>query len=379
MKLSCHITYFICCILCLSKSFAQEIYPRDSSSTRFKPNNPIYSTIGINGFHENDVLHVISENADDNYTGGFHFRLSSNWSGLNIPVPFIRKDSIWQQFHNIGVGTVAFTPQDIARRTVITDDRPYSSFQFLSYSIRTVPKNLNSIVDLEIHIGEMGGDFARDFQIKSHSEHWFGSTRPVPQGWPNQIANGGALGYNFHASYYRYLFEYYDGQHNWFDNRYKSDRDFKPFYLAALADVNLGNVNSNAALGLQIGLLSYNSFFGFNNAIDLVPMVHAEADKKWYNHISASLILTPRIRYVFHNAHLTGKYLAQESIYTVDTDQLNLILLEYDATLSLSIPLHDSFFINGGYGLSGRSKEFSYQNKDLHNWGSVQLGLNYIL
>lgn len=365
---------FVVTRLCICT--AQINQPTEENKS-WKPSAPLYTTFGLNLFHENDFVHFLSKNEDDNYTGGFHIRLSTNWDSLRVPIPFVKRNNIWQQFHNIGVASTAFTPQNLAVADVILDDRPYASFQYFSYSVKTVTKDINSIIDLEISVGEIGGNLAGDFQTRSHRDGWFGSTRPIPQGWANQIANGGAWSFNFHAGYQKFLFEYYSGKARWLDNQYRPDKAFKPVFLAAVTDFNAGNVVTNASAGLQIGVLNYNSTFGFNNSVDIVAISNAGQLKKWYQNISTSLVLTPRFRYVFHNAYLTGRHLNRESIHTVTTDQLIRGLFEYDALLNVGIPTFKKWLINAAYGISGRSKEFDFQNKDFHHWGGLYLGINY--
>jgi hypothetical protein len=304
-------------------------------------------------------------------------RLNTNINALTIPLPFLRKEKIAQQYHSIGVAHTVFTPQELERSDIIVNDRPYASFQFISYGIMTLLDDINSIVNLELNVGAMGKNFSRDFQTKIHREGWFGSTRPVPNGWHHQIANGGAFGINLHTGYQRYLYEYYKGKSKWGDNEYDVTKRFIPLYAAAVSELNVGNVLTNAAVGLQLGLLNYNSIFGTHNPMDLIAVDGGQEEKSW--RFNTSITLTPRLRYAFHNAYLTGELLATESVTAVPQDKLCHVLFEYDAVAAFGARFKNKVEVRASYGMSGRSKEFSYQNKDFHHWGQVSLGLNYIL
>ena len=92
------------------------------------------------------------------------------------------------------LGTLAYTPDDLADTQPIYDDRPYSSLIYLSNKrVRADDKNALAV---EVLLGIIGTNLSRDVQTALHSlsRRITGNDVPVePKGWSHQISNGGEL------------------------------------------------------------------------------------------------------------------------------------------------------------------------------------------
>jgi hypothetical protein len=92
------------------------------------------------------------------------------------------------------LGSVTYTPEDLSRSDPIFDDRPYASLLYLSNK-RVVAEG-DRAVAVDFQAGLLGTALAGDFQDQVHQ--WWrdltDSSEPVaPQGWHNQISDGGEL------------------------------------------------------------------------------------------------------------------------------------------------------------------------------------------
>ncbi|MBL0341253.1 MAG: DUF2219 family protein [Bacteroidetes bacterium] len=165
---------------------------------------------GVEGYQanltiENDILGY--RNEDENYTGGIKLEVLT--PGLKckylVVFPFRNKADLNLQRYSFG-GT-GYTPRTLEFSEVQYDDRPYASLVFLSFGNISFFKKLN-FLQSDIYVGFMGLDGPGNVQSYIHENHWFGTTRPVPQGWHNQIADSlNAFVVNYNISSYKMLFK----------------------------------------------------------------------------------------------------------------------------------------------------------------------------
>jgi hypothetical protein len=149
---------------------------------------------------ENDAL----VGRDRDYTSGMKISWTSRWipagetssddqdkkgflSSFLDMLPFFNKPGD-QRALSILVGQSIYTPEDLERRDLILDDRPYAGYTYLGVGIhRTTPKIMDSI---ELDIGIVGPhSYAEDVQEQLHQ--WIGSEEP--RGWENQLQDEFAL------------------------------------------------------------------------------------------------------------------------------------------------------------------------------------------
>ncbi|OGP96170.1 MAG: hypothetical protein A2157_20225 [Deltaproteobacteria bacterium RBG_16_47_11] len=151
-------------------------------------------------YFENDSL----ARTDRDYTSGMKLSWTSRW----IPVretesddqdkkgcvsstldmfPFFNKPGDRRAL-SISIGQSIYTPEDLKRRDLILDDRPYAGYTYLGLAVhRTAPKIMDTI---ELDIGIVGPhSYAEDVQERFHK--WIDS--PETKGWENQLKDEFAL------------------------------------------------------------------------------------------------------------------------------------------------------------------------------------------
>ncbi len=166
------------------------------STTEGAVSNPWTSTF----YFENDLF----TGTDSNYTNGIKFSLiSPNLStdapdgklprkvlGLIHQIPFIEKSQP-KYTHKVefAFGQNMFTPADIGRYDLITDDRPYAGWTYASTSYhRTNGKDntMHFMDTVEMQVGVIGPlSFAKEAQKFIHNLR----DLQKPNGWKHQLEN----------------------------------------------------------------------------------------------------------------------------------------------------------------------------------------------
>jgi len=143
---------------------------------------------------ENDAL----LRRDRDYTSGMKISWTSGWipageissddqdrkgllSSFLDMLPFFNKPGDRRAL-SILIGQSIYTPEDLQRRDLILDDRPYAGYSYLGVGVhRTTPKTMDSI---ELDLGIVGPhSYAENVQEQIHE--WIDSTEP--KGWKNQL------------------------------------------------------------------------------------------------------------------------------------------------------------------------------------------------
>lgn len=151
-------------------------------------------------FFENDVL----VGRDRDYTSGMKLSWTSHWipaleeesndqekkgflaSSLDM-LPFFNKSGDRRAL-SVLIGQSIYTPENIRRRDLILDDRPYAGYTYLGLAVhRTAGEKMDTI---ELDIGIVGPhSYAEDVQERVHK--WIDSKEP--RGWRNQLKDEFAL------------------------------------------------------------------------------------------------------------------------------------------------------------------------------------------
>lgn len=172
-----------------------------SSATQAEELNPS-KDFGI-GIYVDQDLFIPFTNEDRDYTMGV--ALEFFWAkerGLYLLDGLVRSAGEWLGIdrsdrdivYSFKLGTLAYTPDDLADTQPIYDDRPYSSLIYLSN--KRVRADSEDALAAEVSIGVLGTSLAGEFQSAFHS--WYrdfdNSDEPVePMGWDHQISSGGEL------------------------------------------------------------------------------------------------------------------------------------------------------------------------------------------
>jgi len=311
--------------------------------------------LGVRLYTENDFLSPLAPNKDDNYTGGLKVEIVTNLAGKffqNKILNPMRWVPVQQSF---AFSVTIFTPTDLRSSDILVNERPYASYR--SWNIGAGFMKENNRINYELAIGSMGTPLGGKVQRKIHRDGWFGSTRPVPQGWDYQIANGGSLAINVKVQFEHKLFHCAGKTNN-----------FKWLSASWIHETNVGQFMINYSQGVRLFLFNVNHEIPFDE--DTPSIVQLDGGKTKKKNFSFFCFLTPRLKAMFHNSTLTGQLLSRESVHVLPPTDVNKGLLEFDAGAQLQV-----YCLRLGYFLYGRSREYKSEEKSFHHWGGLYLGV----
>lgn len=157
---------------------------------------------------DNDTLLLNSaRNEDRNYTMGLAFHWSGRWvheKGLTKPLEWMNSllpsalmevEAGSTTTHSLRFGNVAFTPDRLNTPRPLRFDRPYSSLLSFDVSKQWIAPDLQHARTTELSIGYLGLSISKRFQRWLHKKMQDSPDEPPfpPEGWHNQISNGGEL------------------------------------------------------------------------------------------------------------------------------------------------------------------------------------------
>jgi len=192
---------------------------------------------------------IPARNEDRDYTMGFALELfwekipeeidyldkAITWLDKNVTGDLLAK-SISPTMRSIVLGSVNFTPDDLASSAPLADDRPYASLLFVSGKQVFESSDKKWVTGSELQVGLLGLGIARSIQTKMHgyTRSLTGEDTPVdPKGWSHQISDGGELTFKYRQSF---------GQ-EWVNE--------DAYDVVWMTDASVG-YQTNASLGLQL-------------------------------------------------------------------------------------------------------------------------------
>ncbi len=335
-------------------------------------------------------------NQDRNYTMGVFLGVESVQSEKNYwGIPLLRKGidylagiKKWQKknINNIKfVSTMEFylagyTPLEIDNLLPVKNDRPFASiagFSSIRTNIISEDDNEKYALTSQFCLAMLGTKAPGDVQSYIHENHWFGSTRPLPTGWPNQISNGGELTGLYTVQFMKPLrlhkIEFIDSLNEKFINT-----NYFTAQTNYFTELSLGYY-TNAALGLnhRVGFFnqpwwSNQNYFstttglGEDNGENIVN--NFKKKHKWRYFFSTRAAL----RFIAYNELLQGGF--RESDFTLKRNEIRRVMIEY--ALGLTVQYRNttiSFF-----PLIGRTSEHRLATKRNHIWGNITLSQTFI-
>jgi hypothetical protein len=311
---------------------------------------------------ENDFLGI--NNKDENYTGAV--KLEVQFPNPKKIIPQLRfKDSASTNIFRIGIGGTAYTPQSLELSEVSVGDRPYSSLVFINIGNTSFSKINKNRLQTDWIVGLMGTDILGNAQSHIHENHWFGSTRPVPLGWDNQIGYNKYLILNYNTVYEQNLTSLFDNL----------------LIINGLGKVDLGNYMINVQTGLKLSFLNFNYDTMSENGTSIPkfykPNISSpskdddtESEKK-SKCIRFNIFAQPELRYAAFNATLEGRIFADSDKYTIASSDVKRFLFEINTGINLIV--HDNVYIN--LSIAGRTQEFE-GGKKFHSWGGFTIGFS---
>jgi len=245
------------------------------------------------------------------------------------------------------LGVAVYTPDDLANPDPIYDDRPYASLLYWSNRTDRIATHGNYGLSSELTIGILGLEFAKVVQKLTHKlqrEITNSETPADPQGWNNQISDGG-------EPTFRYRFEYKHllQQSTWYD-------------ISANLAAQLGyQTDISAGLLCRIGT-RVSHFAYFEPRIGQEISYHADRMQQ-DNYLYLSYQLTG----VVYNELLQGGF--RDSKVTISADQIeravHSLALGWTMTLESGTRLTFAQYMH--------TPEFKGPNARKHYWGGFYL------
>ena len=312
------------------------------------------------GLYIDQDLAVPFFNEDRDYTMGIaaEFFWQDKKTGVYPLDGYIKRFGQWLGLHNkqdeivrsFMIGSVTYTPDDLANPNPIHDDRPYASLIYLSN--KRVRANRNNAVGLEFQLGLLGTPISGNIQTALH-QFWrdtTGDATPVnPEGWDHQISQGGELTLRIRANNSQLLFE-----------------ERGTWDIAGTGGIALGyQTNINLGIAARLGKLASPSWTLPFDPVNRGNFLPSLAGNEWYGWA------VYRLRLVGYDALLQGQF--RDSDVTFSWDEIEHILHEGGIGFTFTYqPLQFTMAING------KSPELKdgpdHRN---HFWGSMAILYRY--
>jgi len=324
------------------------------------------------------------ENEDRNYTMGLEitatFSKHFEKNGCYYILPWLRRkvdrllgfefvytsNAAKDYLSSLSLIGSGFTPLRIDLVEVDSTDRPYGSILGLgSTRITTFNEDPSEIgedlkppqrfaVTNSFFIGILGLNIAKNVQSHIHKNHWFGSTRPIPLGWHNQISNGGEPTFLYNVSIISPLITC------------KNSQDFK-LLESTLEGASQMGYYTNLSMALYTKFGKFDSEYWYNNNMLLSAGQMVKSRKK--SCLEWNFYFSLRARYVVYNALLQGQF--KKSNFELSSSEISRLILE--ASFGISANLYNRININFS-PFSLRTAEFKSAGRN-HVWGTLGLGV----
>jgi hypothetical protein len=306
---------------------------------------------------------------DQNYTMGLGFGYASSCldgsfvmkpltaiDHLLVPKEFRAYESLMPP--SLTLNGTAFTPDDLTVSNVIDNDRPYAFLLCLS-SKKSYLKG-SSFISTEFNLGVIGLDIGKWVQTSIHKSMNDNDTKDprTPRGWHNQISDGGELTILYTLNYEHLM----------------ADETFFEFKVGTQGMVGY-YTGANLQAATRFGWLD-NSKWMESHA----PLGSADkgkkspvAKKKFELYLFGSLRPTT----ILYNEMLNGGF--RHSNHTLDWQETNHFILEWNTGLGLSIPIcKKSNSLDLFWAINkGRTSEINTSLSRAHEWGGLYMTYTY--
>lgn len=325
-----------------------------------------YNT-GWQFYFDNDVF--LGSTKDRNYTGGIALTLTGTrardyWfsadSWLEKLDSFSGYDNLIQdadgfQRHAIEFGLTLFTPDDILNPEPIPDDHPYANLLFMANSRIAVFPRQGRIYQSSLLLGLLGTPVGEQVQKLIHKA----TDSDAPQGWDNQISDGGEPTFKHTLSVDQILYSH------------SGDLSYE---LRGGLEAGLGfTTDVRASISGRVGLIN-TPWWSFtphqSEYINLGQTLGDNASRK-PNPPELFLWAGLKVRYSFYNAILQGQF--RDSPVTFNRDQLESVIV--NAWLGIT-----KTFSNGmGISFVAQAQTNEIKGPDRSNpvWGGLIISQTY--
>lgn len=345
----------------------------------WKPDNGRLTGLSIT--HDNDLIYEIGtrrQNYDRNYSFAvaatvfgdwvYHTRLDRplRWIDAHIGVtPLRNPHRLW--FYSGSVLMSGFTPDSLNTASPLPGDRPYASLVGVSVRRLSVEERSHrSAWTSELVVGILGLSFGPRAQSYVHHVLRDPPEKPepyLPEGWSNQISNGGELTALYRVAYDRFLWGHTPTP--------GSDKHWQASWGAT---GTIGYYTTAAVnVGARLGWFRSEFWEHLPGALSMAnqnlgPLGHR--GRHWELFLHANI----RPRLTLYNALLQGQF--RESRVTVGSRDIDRLQGEVDVAAVLFAPI-----CNGGVQLSWsplimRTRDARVVNYSTHRWGSATIGVS---
>ncbi|MES9965270.1 MAG: lipid A deacylase LpxR family protein [Candidatus Sedimenticola sp. 20ELBAFRAG] len=302
-----------------------------------------------------------ADNQDRNYTQG----LGVAWFGKRVTSDYFltntarKKVNDWwgldQAFdkepsHSFMLGLTAFTPDDLSASAPIYDDRPYASLLAFTSNRVALDSTETSSLRTGFTLGILGLDLGRGLQTWLHDK--LGGDRP--QGWHNQISDGGEPTFLYSVERRDTLFKGYDSWVDW--------------DISSSVGGNIGYY-TNASLGLDLRMGRIKTSFHEHNPAPFDPFNKAlkRTSPTPSSGKDAYLWFRYRANLFAYNALLQGQF--RDSAVTFDSDRLHRLVHEFGAGVTWDL----SNYFTLTLAQYVRSSDIKGPNERDHHYGGIYL------
>lgn len=319
---------------------------------------------------DNDVFANSGE--DQDYTGGFAVTLSGSraqeyrwtperlrsWADNLIGLDyFLNKNEEHFSVHALEWGAALFTPNDISSSQANANDRPYASLFFLNSTEQSVIPARKLSIKSGLTVGFLGLSLAETVQRGVHSV----LGNQIPEGWRNQISDGGEPTAKYSLSFQRAAFQ--------------------RAYANGLAQEI--NVTGKADIGFTTGVgVGFSWRFGRINTPWWTFNPHQSEYFNLSGNVSSGQNAGPRIkeRYVYagstlnynvYNAFVQGQFRSS----AVEVDRSDVIAESVEIWGGVSVDISEN--IRADVFLRSRTQDLELPESRALSWGGVILSKSF--
>lgn len=307
-------------------------------------------------------------NDDQNYTYGLawnwgdkmarrHFFHTETTQNILFDVLGLSKGYENRTRYALQVGLTNFTPDALASRDVVDDDRPYASLVYVHSDIYKLLDERSS-VGIGTTFGFLGISLGGEIQATWHRilRQVLDQDRPVnPEGWDNQISDGGELTAMLDISYHCKP----PVRHSTIDAALSLDGAIGYYTFASFGGVmKVGRINKN------IPAHDVSKLAKPISADDKLQLDGARIPRELFFFVGARQV------FMFYNALLECQF--RDSNFCLDDSEIRHDFYEW--SFGVKFPFK-KYFENTNMTISwhGRSKEHELEKARSHAWGSLTL------
>ncbi|MCM8856146.1 MAG: lipid A deacylase LpxR family protein [Candidatus Thiodiazotropha sp.] len=273
-------------------------------------------------YFDNDIS--FNDEKDRNYTGGVALTLSGkrtagywfsidDWlNGLDRLSGFesLLKGNAGINRHALEFGLTIFTPDDIAEQEAISDDHPYANMLFMANSQTTVYSDRGLIFQSTLLLGLLGTAVGEQVQKTIHNL----TDSDEPQGWKNQISEGGELTAKYTLSAQKVLL---------------SHQGNISYDIRGGVEAGVGySTDLNSSISFRLGKLNTPWWSFIPHQSEYISLGQTFGDNAQQGANPAELFVWGglNLKYRLYNAILQGQF--RDSAVTYDHDDLEPLILD---------------------------------------------------